>query len=379
MRSTLATALAAVVPLVLGHLSSQSLLRDLNVSPESEVGSRPSLAVELGGHMYFTAFDAQHGRELWRTNGTAGGAELVIDLMPGIGSAFAEATPMAASGGTLFFIPSQALGASLWKTDGTAQGTVELARFDKVEHEETRWIVAAPGGVYFVAAGGGAGLELWWSDVTAAGTTMVVDLNPNGDAFVSIFEPWLTVVGGTLFFVANDDVAGYELWRTDRVQTTLVANLAPGLEGSFPSQLTASTGVHAVGKGIAARVARAPWVRGEARHPVPRTDTTALVQSRGLSLKGLSAHAGLVGWQRRARQRPSFRTSAFEVTNGDGEASRAMPCAGKPWPKSCGSLGMGSGKPAPVAGSTAANGRWTWRKQPPPNGSGTGASASDSA
>src|SRR5262245_55669770 len=56
---------------------------------------------------------------------------------------------------------------------------------------------------YFAADDGVHGVALWKSDGTAAGTVLVKDINPGS----------LTNVNGTLFFTADDGVHGIELWR----------------------------------------------------------------------------------------------------------------------------------------------------------------------
>src|SRR5262245_10749993 len=65
---------------------------------------------------------------------------------------------------------------------------------------------------YFAANDGSHGYELWKSDGTAAGTVMVKDINPgSGGSSPSN----LTNVNGTLFFTADDGTDGTELWKSD--------------------------------------------------------------------------------------------------------------------------------------------------------------------
>jgi ELWxxDGT repeat protein len=51
---------------------------------------------------------------------------------------------------------------------------------------------------------------------------------------------WLTDLGGTLFFAADDAVSGRELWRSDGTEagTHLVKDIVTGAEPGFPSSLT---------------------------------------------------------------------------------------------------------------------------------------------
>src|SRR4051794_37537409 len=125
-------------------------------------GSGPDGLTAVNGALYFSADDGVHGRELWRSDGTAAGTRLVRDIRPG-------ADP----------------GATSWLTD-------------------------VGGVLYFSADDGVHGRELWRSD-RATGTTMVRDINPG----VARGAPdQLTALNGTLYFGANDGVHGTELWRT---------------------------------------------------------------------------------------------------------------------------------------------------------------------
>ncbi len=65
--------------------------------------------------------------------------------------------------------------------------------------------------LYFVADDGVAGLELWTSDGTSAGTVRVKDIASVGSSSPTA----LTDVSGMLYFVANDGTSGIELWRSN--------------------------------------------------------------------------------------------------------------------------------------------------------------------
>ena len=66
------------------------------------------------------------------------------------------------------------------------------------------------GVLYFRANDGVHGSELWRSDGTAAGTVMVADIGPDADGS----DPAnLVVCGNNLFFTAVDGFAGRELWK----------------------------------------------------------------------------------------------------------------------------------------------------------------------
>ena len=81
--------------------------------------------------------------------------------------------------------------------------------------------------------------------------TLLKDINPGG----SSFPTYLTKVGSTLFFAANDGVHGTELWKTDGTAagTKMVKDIRRYSKGSSPADLvnvngelffTAADGVH---------------------------------------------------------------------------------------------------------------------------------------
>ena len=86
--------------------------------------SDPRELVEVNGTLFFSADDGLHGTELWKSDGTAAGTVLVKDIQPGSDSSLSRLTSTNVNG-TLFFTATTARsGDELWKSDGTAAGTV---------------------------------------------------------------------------------------------------------------------------------------------------------------------------------------------------------------------------------------------------------------
>lgn len=243
-----------------------TLVRDFDWPIGGLAGSEPSPGglTSFGSHFYFRAGEVATGYELWRSDGTAAGTSLFADLNPSGGSLPGNLTVV---GGFLFFLADTGAlpGNSIFRTDGTQPGTIELYSGAVFSMAKT-W----PGQVSFVAEGAGpSNTELWSTDGTVAGThffmpgpgyiptsfnawlgfATFITLNPTGT-----WSMWRTdgtslgtfelvelddLLGGGSglgaagepWFGGGTDAQGFEPWRTDgtAVGTQMVANLAPDL------------------------------------------------------------------------------------------------------------------------------------------------------
>jgi ELWxxDGT repeat protein len=248
----------------------------------------PRYLTNVNGELFFSGQDG-NGQELWKSDGTATGTTLVKDIYPGtyvgyFGGIFSYNSfphDLTNVNGTLCFAATDANGTELWKSDGTATGTVSLTgsvnpsaltnvngtlffgeagtngglyRSDGTATGTVRLapaFVESPitdinGELYFAGNGGVDGTELWKSDGTTAGTTMVKDINPGttttwyytgtygtftrSTTTTGSYPNDLTNVNGALYFSANDGTDGVELWKSDGTAagTTQVQDIMPG-------------------------------------------------------------------------------------------------------------------------------------------------------
>jgi ELWxxDGT repeat protein len=105
--------------------------------------------------------------------------------------------------------------------------------------------------LFFSANDGVNGRELWRSDGTAAGTVLVKNIYPQISG--GSYPRNLRVVGNTLFFTADDGVSGRELWAvsTPAVPTLAIAatnaNQTEGNSGSKAFTFTVTRSVNTTG------------------------------------------------------------------------------------------------------------------------------------
>ena len=107
-----------------------------------------------------------------------------------------------------------------------------------------------------------SGRELWKTDGTPGGTVLVKEIAPS---FSSSDPRELTNVDGTLFFTANDGVAGIELWMSDRDRRGTA-----GVEDIDPGPLPRSGRRRAVGPEGFDECERYTLLRGGRHHHRPR-------------------------------------------------------------------------------------------------------------
>jgi|GEM_PF-2564821 len=185
--------------------------------------------ININGTMFFTIDDSENGGiELWKSNGTAAGTFFIKEFNSG--EYLDSLENFTNVNGTLFFTIYDALEyyedyegyhCELWKSNGTAAGTVLVKKFESFDIDDDYWydedqeinnLTNVNGTLYFRGWDSVYGNELWKSDGTTAGTVISIDINPGED---SSEISNMTNINGTLYFQANDGSHGYELWKSD--------------------------------------------------------------------------------------------------------------------------------------------------------------------
>ena len=144
--------------------------------------------------VYFAVNTGAKGAQLWKTDGTANGTVLVKDMEPGVqlvNSAIKEVTNI---DGSVFF----EFRGEVWKSDGTDSGTQKVDGLTDIPPElyiteEITNLVDVNGTLYFTVKGN----ELWKSDGIEAGTSLVKTLP-------SVTSQQLTNLNGDIYFFTQD-------------------------------------------------------------------------------------------------------------------------------------------------------------------------------
>ncbi|MDE6305998.1 MAG: T9SS type A sorting domain-containing protein, partial [Muribaculaceae bacterium] len=183
--------------------------------------------------LFFTAYSAEYGQEPWVSDGTPEGTYMIKDLSEGFdanglprGNGAFTATPM---GDHVYFRGYDPMaGMELFRTDFTAEGTELIADLNKVPNasgtnDGNPDLLCVYDGVLFMKAQSGVnaaydfckGIELFYTDGTTEGTVMQSDLNP-GTGSCAAWEG--IVVSGSMFFRGQDETpSGSQLWELFRI------------------------------------------------------------------------------------------------------------------------------------------------------------------
>jgi ELWxxDGT repeat protein len=224
-----------------GTAAGTQLVRDILPGAQS---SSPANFTSALGKAFFQANDGTSGVELWSTDGTALGTARVRDIQPGAGSS--SPSTVSFFGGALYLSATSPNGRELWRSDGSEEGTYEVEDINRgAASGASAQMLAFGPGVVLVADDVEHGAELWRSDGTPQGTTLTKDILP-GAAEASI--SWLTRVGDVVFFNACSGPAAFndcELWKSDGTEagTVLVKDIRPGPASSLISNLVDVNGV----------------------------------------------------------------------------------------------------------------------------------------
>lgn len=232
-----------------GTEAGTMMLKDIQVGSDSSSPSRP---VEAGGKLFFAANEgpgpAFRGTELWMTDGTGPGTGLVKDIEADGCMGGSSPRELTEVDGLLYFVANfSSPGCSdsdlgqLWKSDGTESGTQLISDLRPGNSSDPfiQNITELNGLAVFAATVSSEGVELFTSDGTNSGTVLqVLDPGPTN----GVFGPF-TVFDGWAYFQGNDGT-NRELWRTDGTGTTaLFKDLDPTPSAqSQPDSITVANG-----------------------------------------------------------------------------------------------------------------------------------------
>ncbi|MBI5095805.1 MAG: hypothetical protein HZB26_25655 [Candidatus Hydrogenedentes bacterium] len=237
-------------------------------NPDSSIPSQFFIAAD---HLFFSADDGLHGRELWMCD-SSGAASLAADCEPGPGSSGPRI--LGAMGGWLFFTPEKSTnGSDLWVWDpGKHESRIVRNVNPGRSVYRPAFLGQGNGRCYFTVDPTGKGSRALWTIVPEKDACKRVEGCPNSVpsnsaaflpdgalVFATDYALWradgdraqlikdintdengadridnIRRVGGKVVFTAYDSSHGSELWVTDGTagETHILKDIRPGPRGS---------------------------------------------------------------------------------------------------------------------------------------------------
>ncbi|WP_396152337.1 T9SS type A sorting domain-containing protein [Flavobacterium sp.] len=213
---------------------------DINTGTGSLEIAQMRLPKNIDGTIYFDGYSIETGGELWKTNGSATGTELILDIY-GVNdnpfTSFSGPRYFTAVNEMIFFSARNALnGIELWKTNGTTAGTIMVKSITAGNNTNGGpfSLTAVDDLLYFVQSDteNSGSAQIWKSDGSETGTTKVTNLTGSYLNVYDLFES-----NGNIYFNYFQPSTGQELWKLNAVNDTysLIADIAPGTISSEPS------------------------------------------------------------------------------------------------------------------------------------------------
>jgi trimeric autotransporter adhesin len=176
----------------------------------------------------------KHAHEPWKSDGTSRGTTLIKDIYPGPTNCREPNIPLNSGEGTTYgnfgyylfkegnyvYFPAndRTNGLELWRTDGTTNGTIRLTNINADSLGDSYCYNPTVMGnyIYFAASDGVTGIELWRYSISSGETEKVKEIVYGASSSYPMFLTKVTTSNGDrLFFIANNDTSGYELWISD--------------------------------------------------------------------------------------------------------------------------------------------------------------------
>jgi ELWxxDGT repeat protein len=206
--------------------------RNTGVSGAGSFGLRPD-AIDFinGSTAFFSGADAAGGVGLWVSDGTAAGTAEIGGLdnqgvLNANSNGLVDGASIAYRGGLLFTGHDSSFLFGLWFTDGTAAGTVEIGGLGNAGISNSHFpggldpleFVAFRGKIFFLGHDLFGDATLWVTDGTAAGTVELGGLRNagiSGANSAGLFPESFVVANGELFFRGEDTSGNFGLWVSD--------------------------------------------------------------------------------------------------------------------------------------------------------------------
>ncbi len=206
-----------------GTEAGTKLVKDINPGTGNAL-VYPNDFILLNGKMFFIADDGVNGNELWVSDGTEAGTHIVKDINSGSASGCSASFEMALYNNKVYFQAdngNMAIGRELWSSDGTAAGTQLLKDINTgSNYSDAKYFCLFDGKLYFWALKNtgpvSTTINIWVTDGTEAGTFMAADTYAG-----NYTSGKLVAYNGSMYTVYTSASDGLQLFRYDKGATSM--------------------------------------------------------------------------------------------------------------------------------------------------------------
>lgn len=202
-----------------GTESYTELFADIVIGPND---SNPGQFTILGDYLYFTANNGTNSGTLWRTDGTPEGTVEIVNPRPEGNPSISDLR--AFNNKLVFTAYSDNYGHEIYISNGTAEGTellIDLNEGDGLSGAD--FLFELNNELFFYGSDGNDtennpehhSYSLFKTDGTTEGTVLVKDINPTEISSSEANIKLSTKLGNHYLFLANDGINGMQLWKTD--------------------------------------------------------------------------------------------------------------------------------------------------------------------
>ncbi len=310
-----------------------SLLPDgvkANISTDRRPQKEKNLVVagqkDKGYKAFFAATDADHGEELWVTDGTPEGTKMVKDLATGSGSS--DINYLTRFNDKVVFSATVDGDTEPWISDGTEEGTYMIKNIHEINSSSPLGFTQLNEKQFIFGAidmdselyGTDPQRWLWVSDGTEEGTQRIYDCAmsyPGQDNNAERQSPYCRV-GRRVFFKADnkDLTTGEELWVTDGtaegtkfVKDINTEAIATGTANSALDHMTNFYNEKLFFKAWSIESGNEPWASDgteEGTYEIYNTDPTYAASGKGnggnLTMVGLTPYNGRVYFRNKTQE-----------------------------------------------------------------------------
>ncbi len=207
-----------------GTTAGTTILKELGAGTAGAYLNTPILTTDFGKMFFSSSGDSTVGDELYVSDGTNAGTQLVKDIFPGAtGSSPRYLTALPTFGKILFYTMGGSYGYYL--SNGTSAGTVQLTGLSTIYQGGAASIATPAGAIFYYTETTTYKMRIYFVNPNTAATTL---LNTTYATDVVKSNPTYDPATGLIYYVTSDaSLSQLNLWKSDGTPagTTMLKNI----------------------------------------------------------------------------------------------------------------------------------------------------------